>query len=77
MRLCGLAVVELEQAADSLATLHLACADHCRLRRNELVAQPLVWAFFVIMVDKFTDGRLEMPFAQKHLRGVNYFCRQI
>jgi len=66
MRLRGLAVVELEQAAESLTTLHLACSDHRRLWRDALVAQTLVRPFFMIMVDKFSYGRPEMPFAQKH-----------
>jgi hypothetical protein len=25
-----------------------------------------MWSFFMIMVDKFSDGRLEMPFAEQH-----------
>src|SRR5213594_1202375 len=54
MRLRGLAVVELEQAAESLTTLHLACSDHRRLWRDALVAQALVRPFFMIMVDKFS-----------------------
>jgi hypothetical protein len=57
--LCRLTVIELEQAADSLTTLHRT-RDHRRLRRDELVAPTLVWPFFMI-----SDCRLEMPFAKK------------
>jgi eukaryotic-like serine/threonine-protein kinase len=42
MTLRGFPVVELEQAAYSLTTFHMACADHRRLRRDGLVAQALV-----------------------------------
>src|SRR5262245_36400860 len=66
MTLRGVALAELEQAAESLKTLHLPCADHRRLWRDELVAHALVRPFFMTMVDKFSDGRLEMPFAEKH-----------
>src|SRR4030095_7941930 len=66
MRLRGLAIVELEQAAESLTTLHPACSDHRRLWRDELVAQTLVRPLFMIMVDKFSYGRPKMPFAEGH-----------
>jgi hypothetical protein len=62
----GIAVVELEQASEPLATLHLACSDHGRLRRDELVAETLVRPFLMVMVDKFSDSRPEMPFAEQH-----------
>jgi len=64
MRLRGLAAVELEQAAEALTTLDLACSDHCRLWRDELVAETLAWPFVMVMVDKFSDGRPEMLFAE-------------
>src|SRR5262245_33775572 len=64
--LCGLTVIELEQAADSLATLHGTRADDRRLRRDELVPQTLVWPFFMIVLDKLSDGRLEMRLAEQH-----------
>src|SRR5262249_7121077 len=51
-----LAIVELEQAAESLTTLHLACPNHRRLWRNEFVLQALVRPFFMIMADKFSEG---------------------
>ena len=69
MRLRGLAVVKLEQAAESLTTLHLACSDHRHLGCDQRVAQALVRPFFMIMVDKFPDGRSEMPFAERHQSG--------
>src|ERR1700730_209005 len=62
----GFAVVKLEQAPESLATVHLACSDHRRLGRDERVAQALVRPFFMIMLDKFSDGRSEMPFGKEH-----------
>src|SRR5262249_59491578 len=62
----GTAVVEPEETAQSLTTLQRACSGHCRLCRDELVAQTLVWPFLVIMIDEFSDGRAEMPFAEQH-----------
>jgi hypothetical protein len=66
MRPRGLAVVEREQAAASLTTLHLACSDHRRLWRDELVAQTLVRPFFIVTVDKFSHGRPECPSVFEH-----------
>jgi hypothetical protein len=66
MRLRGLAVVELEQTAESLTTLHLACSDDRHFGRDPRVAQALVRPFFMIMLDKFSDGHSEMPFAEQH-----------
>jgi len=62
----SLTVVELEQAAEALTTLDLACSDHRRLWRDELVAETLMWPFVMVMVDKFSDGRPEMRFAEQH-----------
>src|SRR4030095_7821412 len=62
------AVVELEQAAEPLTTLQPACSDHRCLWRDELVAQTLVRSFFMIMVDKFSHGRPEMPYSVQTLR---------
>jgi hypothetical protein len=56
MGLRGVAVVELEQAAESLTTLRLACSDHRNVGRDQRVAQALVRPFFMIMVDKFSHG---------------------
>ena len=66
MRLRSLAVVELEQAAESPTTFHLACSDHGLHWRDELVVQALVRSFFMVMVDKFSYGRPEMRFAEKY-----------
>ena len=62
----GTAVVEPEETAQSLTTLQRACSGHCRLCRDELVAQTLVWPVLMIMIDEFSDGRAEMPFAEQH-----------
>jgi hypothetical protein len=64
--LCGLAVVELEQAAESLTTLHRAAIDFRHLGRDAFVAETLVGPFFMIVTHKFFDGRPEMPFAEQH-----------
>jgi hypothetical protein len=64
--LCGLAVVDLEEAAESPTTLHRACSDHSPLGRDELVIETLVPPFFVVMVDKFSYGCAEVPFAEKY-----------
>jgi hypothetical protein len=60
MRLRRLAVVKLEQAAEPLTTVHLACSHHRRRWRDELVVQTLVRPFFMIVVDKFSYGLSEM-----------------
>jgi hypothetical protein len=65
-RLRSLAVVELQQTAEPITTRDLPCSDPRCCWRDELVAQTLVRPFFVIMVDKFSDGRPEMPFAEEH-----------
>ena len=57
-------MVELEQPAESLTTLHLAGSDRRRPWRDELVAQSLVRPFFMIMVNKFPEGRSKMPFPE-------------
>src|SRR6476646_10636451 len=65
-RLRGLAVVELEQAAESLTTFQRAGRDLRRLRRDEFVPETLVRPFFMIVTHKFVDGCPEMPFAEQH-----------
>ena len=47
IRLRGLAVVELEQAAEPLTARDRTCAGQCCLGRDERVAQPLVRALFM------------------------------
>src|SRR5262252_4370777 len=57
MGLRGLAIVELEQAAESLTTHHRAGSNLRPLRRDELVPESLVRPFFMI-----SDGQiLERP----------------
>ena len=71
MRLRGLAVVELEQAAESLTTLDLAWSDRRCLGRDEFVAETLVRPFFMIMMEKFSCGRPEMAFAKSSTYSIN------
>ena len=49
-----------------LTTLHLAWSDRRCLGRDEFVAQTLVRPLFTIMMEKFSYGRPEMPFAKEH-----------
>ena len=65
-RLCGLAVVELEQAAKLLMAPHGACSRGRCLGCDELVAQTLVWPFLVIMMHKRANGSPEVRFAEWH-----------
>jgi hypothetical protein len=60
----GLAMVQLEQAAESITTRHVACSDDCRPWRDQLVVQTLMRPFFMIVEDNFAYGRPEMPFAE-------------
>src|SRR6202521_3725299 len=62
----GLAVVELEQAAESRTARDRACADRRSLGRNELVAQTLVRPLLVIVLDECSYGSPEVPFTQWH-----------
>jgi hypothetical protein len=54
------------------AARHLRAARSCEGHRridgatSSLLQRPLVRPFFVRMVDKFSCGRPEMPFAEKH-----------
>jgi hypothetical protein len=61
----GLAVVELEQAAESRAARDWTCADRRCLGRDELVAQTLVRPLLMIVLDKGAYGSPEMPFAEE------------
>ena len=66
-RLCGLAVVELEQAAKLLFMApHGACSRQPCLGCDELVAQTLVWPFLVILIDKRAHSSPEVRFAEWH-----------
>jgi plasmid stabilization system protein ParE len=62
----GLTVIELEDAAEPCTAHNRACADRRGLGRNELVAQTLVRPLLVIMLDKRSYGRPEVPFAERH-----------
>jgi hypothetical protein len=63
-RLRSLAVVELEQAAEPFTRLHRAGLDLCRLRHDEFVPETLARPLFMIVTDKFVDGRPEMLWLQ-------------
>jgi len=56
----GLAVVELEHAAEPRAARDRACADRRRLGRDELVAKTLVRPLLMIMLDKRVYGSPEV-----------------
>jgi hypothetical protein len=60
----GLAVVELEQAAEAFTTRDLACSDHGCPGRDEFVAQTLVRPFLMIVIDKRSDGVSQVPLAE-------------
>jgi hypothetical protein len=60
----GLTVVELEQPTEALTTPDRAGSDGDCRGRDEFVAQPLVWAFFMIMMQEFSYGDPEVMFAQ-------------
>src|SRR5712692_496676 len=62
----GLAVVELEHAAEPRTARDRACADRPWLGRDELVAQTLVRPLLVIMLDERSYGGPEVPFAEGH-----------
>src|SRR5262249_12838667 len=62
----GLAVVEFEQPAKALTTRDWAGTDHRCRGRDECVVQPLVRAFFMIMIDKRAKGGPKVRFAEGH-----------
>jgi Zn-dependent protease with chaperone function len=62
----GLAVIELEYAAEPRTAHDRACADQRGLGRDELVAQTLVRPLLMIMLDKRSYGSPEVPFAEWH-----------
>src|SRR5882762_4876728 len=62
----GLAVIELEDAAEPRTARDRACADRRGRGRDEFVAQTLVRPLLMIMLDKRSDGRPEVPFAERH-----------
>src|SRR5712692_6998539 len=62
----GLAVIELEHAAEPRTARDRACADRRGRGCDELVAQTLVRPLLMIVLDKRSDGRPEVPFAERH-----------
>ena len=64
-RLRGLAIVELEHTAEPLTALEGASSDHLCLRRDELVAEALVRAFFMVMVHELSNGSPEVLLAER------------
>jgi len=66
MRLCGLAVVELEHTAKPRAASHRTCSDAGCLGRDEFIAQTLMRPFLTIVIDKRSDGGSEMSLAEWH-----------
>src|SRR5260370_40933733 len=62
----GLAVVELEHAAEPRTARDRACAARRGRGRDELVAQTLVRPLLMIMLDKRSDGSSQVPFAEGH-----------
>ena len=62
----GLAVVELEHAAEALMAPHRACSCRCGRSCDELVAETLVRPFLMIMIDERTYGGPEVRFAEWH-----------
>src|SRR5262249_12215406 len=60
----GLAVVELEQAAEALMTFYRAGSDQGCRARDEFVAQTLVRPLLMIMLDKRSYRSPEVPFAE-------------
>ena len=66
----GLALVELEHAAEALTTLDLVGSDHGCRGRDEFDAQTLVRTFFVIQVDNATPIVLSLGTCDIHgIRG--------
>jgi hypothetical protein len=61
----GLAVVELEHAAEPLTAFQRACSDHLCLGRDELVAEALVRAFLMVMVHELWNGSPEVLLAER------------
>src|SRR5262245_48444698 len=61
----GLAVVELEDAAEPLTAFQRTCSDHLCLGRDEFVAETLVRTLLVVMVYELLNGSPEMPLAER------------
>lgn len=66
MGLRGVAVVELQHAAEPLTASYRACSHQCGLRRYELVAQTLLWPLLMIVMHKRSNSSPEVRFAEWH-----------
>jgi hypothetical protein len=65
-RLRGLATVEIEYATESLTPYNTAAGGCVDVHRNdELVVEPLVSAFLVIMRDEFIHELAQMALTQR------------
>ena len=64
----GVAVIELQHAAEPLTAAYRACADHRCLGRDELVGQALVRALLMIMLDERSDGSPEVVIRKYSVR---------
>jgi hypothetical protein len=64
-RLRGLAVVELEHAAEPLTALQRACSARLCPGRDKLVAEALVRPFLMVMVHELSNGSAEVLLAEK------------
>jgi len=62
----GLAVVELEHTAESFTALDRSRSNACGVRRDELVAQTLMRPFLMIVMQKRSNSRPEVRFAEWH-----------
>src|SRR5262249_11088429 len=61
----GLAVVELEHAAEPLTAFHRACSEDRCPGRDELVAEALVRRFLMVMVHELANGSPEVLLAER------------
>jgi Homeodomain-like domain len=61
----GLAVVELEHAAEPLTAFQRTCSDHLCPGRDELVAKALVRPFLMVMIHELSNGSPEVLLAER------------
>jgi hypothetical protein len=55
----GLAVVEVEHAAEPLTAFQRTCSDHLRLGRDEFAVKALVRPLLMVMVHELSNRSLE------------------
>jgi hypothetical protein len=60
------AVVELEHAAEPNVAPYRTCSDRRQLGRDALVAETLVRAFLMIVLDKGSNRGPEVRFTERH-----------